>query len=491
MAEVGEIGDEDRSLTPDELSGFVVALGSGDEAGLGVAADAPVDRTVEVAADADGDDIYVETEAPKQPVELVKDYLYTLAETFRVEIRFWGGVDYDWPRIAKNLSVIQRAFERLGVERIGIQPVYVVGLPGNDGTQEIGDGVSAVSIDAYEEDPERLAAALEKAIFKLHGPPRFTRKLLSPESPYVLEFASPKARVLLRQFAFVGGEKGMLSFGSKEGFESASVLVGGGTFMGYAGGGSFNQDAIYCNPSRGVGALADGMGCSSAGGIASAVAIESIAHWCDGEGKMGDVASRARGILSNMIQEGHPDALRARDVLPEFSDGVPDKLKFGTTLSILRFWHDESYDKAAFDGLIYGDSPVFIVDLTAGSLVCRPPLQTKAESRVRGAFGGDGDLSVRGIEEIRAESGHVLTGCISPGHALPSPVKVRYRVPLNHDVLGIICSDGLANIIPPSTIVSIAGNHRENAWRELLREAGSQNPQDDFSCLTLLHRKRG
>ena len=384
--------------------------------------------------------------------KFVKAEISALRKKYDIRgITFWTNAKtpYDWVKIKENLSVIDRALGYVGGYQLKIYDL-VMNDDRNDRSPydtNSNNGKTRINIDPYEKDPHVIAKAI---LFALEEKRRL--KAVKGDENAAIDWCTKDTRTAMRDVAVLNGCEGKLRFG----------YMAGGTEKG-DNDRKNNQDSMFVDPVNEMIAVADGMGGHECGELASTLAINRLYGLATQRIPLNSMAlpigQYLQFIFGEWLKKNRPELYKT---LAPHGYIYPEP---GTTLSFLRIVVD-SNGQIRIEGLLIGDSPVYIIDLKAGSIVSKPQLQHNPANP------------------------NVLENCVRPlqsGEQLKmQPEYVSVDVPRGGKYLALICSDGVTGVINDNEIVAIAMKHGENAWRELLDLAKKRKSSDNSTACQMI-----
>ena len=360
--------------------------------------------------------------------------------------RFIG--EYDWRKIKANLPVIDRALGFLGGYRL--KPHALAMKRDKSSSHNIVQYGAGICFNPVEKDPHCIAKAIADAIEAIN-----TVKKIKGDESSAISLCLPETHDDMRSYAILNGCEGHIQFSHEKGFPSAFA---GGTEKG-DNEREGNQDGMLVNPQFRMIAVADGMGGHAGGETASTVALNKLYELRKKGAHLDSLARPICRYLQYIFFE----------YLEKYQPKIFNRLRSdrrmgslpGTTLSFL-----EVFDDSRIEGFLIGDSPIYIIDLLMGRIVCKPELQHNPYMK------------------------NVLTNCIRPlrsGEQLEKqPEYVNVTVPKGGKYLVLICSDGVTGVINEDEIVAIAQKHGEDTWRELLELARKRKSTDNCTACQMI-----
>ncbi len=231
---------------------------------------------------------------------------------------------------------------------------------------------------------------------------------------------------------------------------------------------SNNEDAVFVNPGLGLAILADGMGGSNSGEVASAMATtllandlkEALASLSPADvGENGE--ARALGVLQDKIAVANGSIYRAADSQPQYSG-------MGTTLVVALFYDDRVAVAHIGDSRLYR--------LRAGTL----EQLTRDHSLVQLQI----DSGMLSPEEARRSTHkNVVLRALGVGSEVEPEIH-EHRV-LPGDIY-LLCSDGLHDMVEGKEMTGAlraAGADLQPAAAELVRMANEHGGRDNISVI--------
>ena len=229
-----------------------------------------------------------------------------------------------------------------------------------------------------------------------------------------------------------------------------------------------NEDSIFLSDDLGLYLVADGMGGSLHGEVASALAVESITKWFAAPDRSRSISSASEAI--RLANEKVHQSGKNQSEGPEES-GTLISGRMGTTVVLLHIEEDIASIAHVGDSRIYRVRNKQLEALTrdhslaamaaAGRNVPQPPSRTPFK--------------------------HVLTRAVGPEPTVE--VEIREEK-LQEKDLFLLCSDGLTNMVSDERIreVLLQNQSLQSACQTLVDEANQNGGRDNISCLLIQYR---
>lgn len=397
--------------------------------------------------------------SPKpKPAPKVEDELDKLFRgAYGIPFRTWRDdkEKLDWKAMRENASTMKAALELVGIEEV---KGYLLMLdPTSDGKYcKTEKGEDVLCFNPYEKDPAVMAKAILRA--RQHhedlNPPQ--RKIIAAGDINTRNMLPVNCEDAMAKFAFLNQGEGHLRFCEANG---SKVKMGGGTEIG---GRDMQQDAMLVDPNEEIIMVADGMGGHVHGEIASMVSIfqayTAVAKANKPLGEVGNaVGTYFWTYLDTYVRKAFPKMFK------NIEDAMYRRASPGSTLSLLR----RVKGQKRFEGLLIGDSPVYIIDLDSGGFLKPKLQQSKMASNII-------ENSVRPLKD------KYDTELDMP------PELVGVNVPQGRRYMGLICSDGVTCVVSDEEIVKIAQEHGELAWRKLIELAKERGSWDNITAAQMI-----